>query len=204
MAGGSGPGPIGVGANQPVVDAGTNAMMDHQVPQPEGLKTASSEIKISGTIVAGGPLTKETLVQVNAAAAKTPKQWRRYIAYADVVHVGGSLAWRANNPGNLRGADTKIGSVSGAVGKFAVFASIEDGRAAQRALYLDKYGSMTVKDAINKLTPPSENDTKKYLADLKRAGVDLDKDVKSQIDILMSAVMVNEGLIVGIVVKRIP
>ena len=204
MAGGSGPGPIGVGANQPVVDAGTSAMLDNQVPQPEGLKAASKEITISGTIVAGGLLSKETQTQVNAAAAKTPKQWRRYIAYADVVHVGGSLAWRANNPGNLRGAATKIGSVSGAVGKFAVFASIEDGRAAQRALYLDKYGSMTVKDAINKLTPPSENDTKKYLADLKRAGVDLDKDVKSQIDVLMPAVMVNEGLIVGIVVKRMP
>ena len=204
MSGGKVPGPIGVGANQPVVDTGTSAMMDHQVSQSKGLKVASVEIKINGTIVAGGQLSKATLEQVSAAAKKTPSQWRRYIAYADVVHVGGSLAWRANNPGNLRGAATKIGSVSGAVGSFAVFASIEDGRAAQRALYLDKYGSMKVKDAISKLTPPNENDTTKYLAELKRAGVDLEKDVKSQIEILMPAVAVNEGLIVGIVVKRMP
>jgi len=37
-----------------------------------------------------------------------------------------------------------------------------------------------VRDAINKLTPPNENDTEGYLAQLKAAGVDLDKDVKSQ------------------------
>lgn len=204
MAGGKVPGPIGAGTNQPVVDGGTSAMTDHQVPQSKGLKVEPVGNKVNGTIIAGGPLSKVTQEQVSFAALKTPTQWRRYIAFADVVHVGGSLAWRANNPGNLRGAATKIGSVSGAVGSFAVFASIEDGRTAQRTLYLDKYGSMKVKDAINKLTPPSENDTVKYLAELKRAGVDLDKDVKSQIDILMPAVVVNEGLIVGIVVKRMP
>jgi hypothetical protein len=88
------------------------------------------------------------------------------IAYSDHVHVGGSLAWRANNPGNLRAASTKIGEVSGAVGKFAVFATLADGRAAQRALYLDRYGAMKVRDAIDKLTPPSENDTAGYVAAL--------------------------------------
>ncbi len=207
MAGGNIPGPFGVGANQPVVDTGTNAMTNHQVPQPHGLKTATNgvvELEVNGTIIAGGPLSKGTIIEVNAAGVKTPSKWRRFIAYANVVHVGGSLAWRANNPGNLRGAATKIGSVSGAVGSFAVFANLDDGHAAQRALYLDKYGSIKVRDAINKLTPPNENDTVKYLAELKRAGVDLDKDVKSQIDVLMPAVEVNEGLIAGIVVKRIP
>lgn len=118
--------------------------------------------------------------------------------------MGGSLAWRANNPGNLRGAATKIGSVTGAVGSFAVFATLDDGRAAQRTLYLEKYGAMSVRNAINKLTPPSENDTDKYLAELKDAGVDLDKEVKSQIDVLMPAVAANEGLIAGIVVARTP
>jgi len=63
---------------------------------------------------------------------------------------------------------------------------------------------MKVRDAINKLTPPSENDTTKYLDDLKRAGIDLDKDVKSQIDLLMPAVAANEGLIPGTVIFRSP
>lgn len=159
---------------------------------------------ISGTIIEGGPLSATTQAAVDAAGAKTPSQWRRYIAYKDSVNVGGSLAWRANNPGNLRGAATKIGTVKGGVGNFAVFATLADGRAAQKALYLDKYGDSTVQDAINKLTPPSENDTTKYLADLKKAGVDLTKTVKSQIDVLMPAVEANEGLITGTVVPRTP
>ena len=61
---------------------------------------------------------------------------------------------------------------------------------------------MTVKDAIEKLTPPAENNTSKYLAQLKAAGVDLDKDVKSQISSLMKSVQANEGMITGIVIPR--
>jgi Domain of unknown function (DUF4157) len=171
---------------------------------PKTAAAKSEALKINGTIVAGGPLSAGTISAVNAAAIKTPAQWRRFVAYADVVKVGGSLAWRANNPGNLRDASTKIGTVSGAVGKFAVFATLDDGRAAQRALYLSTYGDRKVRDAINRLTPPSENDTNDYLAKLARAGVDLDKDVKSQIDALMVAVEANEGLITGTEIQRVP
>lgn len=49
-----------------------------------------------------------------------------------------------------------------------------------RDCVLSEYGDKKVRDAINKLTPPNENDTEGYLAQLKAAGVDLDKDVKSQ------------------------
>lgn len=145
-----------------------------------------------------------TRIAVNAAAAKTPAQWRRYIAYEGKVKVGGSLAWRANNPGNLRNASTKIGLVSGAVGYFAVFSTMDEGRSAQKELYINRYGAMKVRNAIDKLTPPSENDTARYLAELKKAGVDLDKDVLSQIDVLMKAIEVNEGMISGIEVTRVP
>ena len=63
---------------------------------------------------------------------------------------------------------------------------------------------MTVRRAIDKLTPPSENDTTQYLADLKRAGVDIDKEVQSQIDSVIAAIEVNEGLIAGIEVDHLP
>lgn len=165
---------------------------------------APEKLTISGVIVAGGTLSNATVVQMNKVAVRTPAQWRRYIAYASLVKVGGSLAWRANNPGNLRDASTKIGSVSGAVGHFAVFESLDAGRQAQKDLYLTKYGAMTVRRAIDKLTPPSENDTARYLSDLQQAGVDLDKDVKSQIDLLMVAIEANEGMISGIEVARLP
>ena len=161
-------------------------------------------LNLSGVIVAGGALSDNTVLAVNAAAKKVTTNGDRYIAYETKVQVGGSLAWRANNPGNLRNAASKIGLTPGSVGHFAVFASLEAGRAAQKVLYLEKYGSMTVRAAIDKLTPPSENNTAGYLKDLKNAGLDLDKDVKSQIDALMKAVAVNEGLIPGTVVARVP
>ena len=61
---------------------------------------------------------------------------------------------------------------------------------------------MTVRAAIEKLTPPSENDTATYLKRLEGAGVDLDKTVQSQIDTLMSAVEANEGMIAGTEITR--
>ena len=91
------------------------------------------------------------------------------------------------------------------MGKFAVFATLEAGRAAQKSLYLNNhYGSMTVEAAINELTPPTENDTVAYLKKLKAAGVDLEKDVKSQIDLLMTAIEANEGMLAGTDVTRAP
>jgi len=161
-------------------------------------------VALPGFIIQGGPLSKTTQDAVDNAGKTVPIQFRRYIAYNDDVKVGGSLAWRANNPGNLRDSSSRIGTVPGATGTFAVFATMDSGRSAQKALYISKYGSMTVKAAIEKLTPPSENDTTKYLADLKKAGVDLDKTVSSQIDTLMRAVEANEGMITGVVVKRTP
>lgn len=180
------------------------------IQAPLKTSTGAAKLKISGIVVGGGPLSSATIIAVNVAAEKTPLRWRHYVAYADKVKVGGSLAWRANNPGNLRDASTKIGTVPGKVGHFAVFASMEDGRAAQRSLYVNKYGNMKVRDAIYNpktkegLTPPSENDTTDYLAKLKAAGVDLDKDVKSQIDLMMKAVAKNEGRDQGTEVARMP
>src|SRR5262245_40808908 len=198
----------GVGAMTP----GKRTLTEQLSPAPatagpgavgaEAADTSGKKPTIPGTIIEGGALSDADVTAINEAAPKVPKQFRRYVAYAGVIKVGGSLAWRANNPGNLRDADTKIGTVHGAVGTFAVFASMEAGRAAQRALYLNKYGSMKVRDAIEKLTPPSENDTATYLKRLEQAGVDLDKDVKSQIDTLMSAVEANEGMITGVEIAR--
>jgi hypothetical protein len=181
----------GAGATQPAISIGA--------PPSEVAKKTPS---ITGVVVAGGPLSDADVDAINKAAASVPKQFRHYVAYADSIKVGGSLAWRANNPGNLRDASTKIGKVPGASGTFAVFATMEDGRAAQRDLYLNTYGAMKVRAAIEKLTPPNENDTEAYLKKLAAAGVDLDKDVKSQIDVLMPAVQANEGMITGVVVAR--
>ncbi|MGZ3458563.1 MAG: hypothetical protein ACXU86_08665 [Archangium sp.] len=169
-----------------------------------GSVTTKSELTISGVIAAGGELSANTIVAINEAAKDVPKQWKRYIAYKDMVKVGGSLAWRANNPGNLRDASTKVAKVPGATGTFAVFATMEEGRTAQKNLYLNKYGDQTVDEAVKALTPPSENNTAKYLKDLERQGVDLKGTVKSQIELIMNAIKMNEGVIPGKEVPRVP
>jgi len=156
----------------------------------------------SGSIIAGGVLGDADVDAIAIAMKSVPAGFKRYVAYAGVIKVGGSLSWRTNNPGNLRNARSKIGRVQGQGGPFAVFATMDAGRAAQRALYLNKYGAMTVKEAIEKLTPRSENKTDLYLKHLASAGVDLDKDVKSQIDVLLPAVETNEGMIPGVEVAR--
>lgn len=172
-------------------------------PKPEeDEKKAAQKPPPGGTVAEGSTLNDATITAVKEALKKA--KTKRYIVYKDIVKVGGTLAWRANNPGNLRSADTKIASVSGAVGKFAVFATMDDGRAAQKSLYLKTYGAQKVRDAVAKLTPSSENDTKQYLKDLQAQGVKLDDTVESQIDKFMEAVRKNEGMQAGIEVPRSP
>ncbi len=166
-------------------------------------QTAKPALSVKGKIVAGGELSANNVRDVNKAAEG--QRSKRFIAYQDQIKVGGSLAWRANNPGNLRGASTEIGKVDGAVGSFAVFPNMEAGRQAQRALYLsDKYADGTVKAAVEKLTPSSENNTTRYLKELENSGIDLKGTVRSQIDPLMQAIERNEGMLAGVVVNRRP
>ena len=91
-------------------------------------------LNLSGVIVAGGALSDNTVLAVNAAAKATKMNGHLYIAYETNVQVGGSLAWRANNPGNLRNAVSKIGLVPVGQQHFAVFATLDAGRAAQKVL----------------------------------------------------------------------
>ncbi len=161
-------------------------------------------LKITGVIAAGGELSDSTIAAVNEAAKQVPNPGQRhYVAYEPDVKVGGDLNWRANNPGNLRRAETKIATVPGETGVFAVFATMDAGRLAQRAIYLNQYGDEKVRDAASKLTPPKDkNNTPKYLADLEKAGIDLDSTMKSQIDKLMPAIESLEGMKEGIDVQR--
>jgi hypothetical protein len=85
------------------------------------------------TMAQGSPLSQATVIAVKKALSEAVIN-KSCIAYSTVVKVSGSLAWRANNPGNLRDASTKIALVPGAVGNFAVFASMQDGTAAQKDL----------------------------------------------------------------------
>jgi hypothetical protein len=164
------------------------------------------KLNITGVCAAGEKLSPVDVLNINDAANEVPAaaKSRHFIAYETYIYVGGSIAWRAHNPGKLRSAPTEIAKVPGASGTFSVFTTMDDGRAAQRDLYLKVYGNQSVRRAASRLTPPDENDTATYLIKLEKEGVNLDAPVGSQIDALMTAIEANEGMIEGVLVVRRP
>ena len=68
-----------------------------------------------------------------------------------LLRTGGTIAWRFNNPGNLRTARTGV-PIYGAIGvgktksngEFLIFASYADGRAQKKALLRRKYNERTI------------------------------------------------------------
>jgi len=74
----------------------------------------------------------------------------------------GSLAWRNNNPGNLRFAG-QTGASEGE-GRFAKFETPQEGyKALQKQIEIDKERDMTVREFVSKYAPPSENNTTLYI-----------------------------------------
>jgi hypothetical protein len=73
-----------------------------------------------------------------------------------VVARQGNVAWRMNNPGNLRYAAWEkefnaLGEAdAGTSGKFAVFATALDGMNAQKKLIFDKYSNLTIYQLMSK------------------------------------------------------
>ncbi|HDR1793436.1 TPA: integrating conjugative element protein [Pasteurella multocida] len=93
-----------------------------------------------------------------------------------VRREGGSLAWRNNNPGNIRaGAFAKsLGAIGVGPGGFAIFPDAETGTRAISALMRTKnYNNLSIADAIARYAPPSENNTAAYQAAIrKQTGLD--------------------------------
>lgn len=82
------------------------------------------------------------------------------------THVDGEVAWRNNNPGNIKWGGKrnpeffkdKPGAV-GSDGTFAVFPSREDGLGAKTKLMKvdGKYKGKTISEAMNLYAPPPRN-----------------------------------------------
>ncbi len=75
-----------------------------------------------------------------------------------IKRIGGTAAWRNNNPGNIR--KSKFAYENGAIGetdKWAVFPDEETGlRAITKLLRSNSYNHLSVKDAIHKWAPFSD------------------------------------------------
>ena len=87
-----------------------------------------------------------------------------------IERVGGTLAWRNNNPGCIRYSANAV--KMGAIGKangFAIFPDEKTGmRAIETLLCSDAYCDLSIGAAITKYAPPHENDTQSYIRKLSK------------------------------------
>lgn len=130
----------------------------------------------------------------------------QYKAYDDsgFVRSGGTIPWRFFNPGALRRSSlacTRLDTKPN--GLFAVFESYEKGRQAlHRVLRGEDYRNLTIAQAITKYAPKKENDTPRYIRNVKNSLKSVRSDVDtlklsdltdSQLDVLMNAIQQIEG-----------
>ena len=105
------------------------------------------------------------------------KSGNKEITYRDqsgktLFKRGGSRSWRNNNPGNI--IDGPFAEDHGAIGddtKMAVFPDESVGREAVKALLTGKkYRNLSIRDAMYRYAPPSDNnDTDAYIAAITKA-----------------------------------
>lgn len=97
-----------------------------------------------------------------------------------LLRSGGTIAWRFNNPGNLRPGSKytqHIGQGLTKNGSFLIFPTVEAGRIEKKSLLLRKYQNDSLEQMVRKYAPsdeseeqmdkkyetPSENDTDRYI-----------------------------------------
>lgn len=112
--------------------------------------------------------------------------------------------WRNNNPGNIMyGAFSKSAGAIGTDGRYAIFPTLEKGSEAKKKLVFGpKYISLSIRDAISKYAPPSENNTEAYIKSVVKATgatdqTPLQKLDDQQKDKLLQAISRMEGFKVG-------
>ncbi len=133
---------------------------------------------------------------------------RRYIIFPDEVRTGGTISWRARNPGNIRYGD-RYGAYPGkkantqSAGSFAVFPDEQTAFEAIKQV-LRGFGHVTVAKAMDKYAPAADgaNDPAAYARSVaKEMGVAVNTFVDglndSQMDIFATAVKRVEGWTAG-------
>lgn len=132
-----------------------------------------------------------------------PSQTKRTYYYSDgttLTKEGGTVAWRNNNEGNLRPGLLSSNRIGKDRKNFAVFATPEDGHAAKKYLLFSSssYKDLTLKDAIKKYAPASDNNNPvKYAANVMKDGNVENKVMhtykSSEQDRIMDAMKIQEG-----------
>jgi LysM repeat protein len=131
----------------------------------------------------------------------------------ETLYIGGSFAWRTNNPGNMakpgkRVVGTSIGyaqRTSSPKSLFLIFPDRATGDAERIRLLKEVYGDNSIASMIEAYAPRNENDTDGYIATVSKAtGVDkstrLDALTDDQFKKLTAAMAKHEGWIPGKIV----
>ncbi|WP_233853297.1 LysM peptidoglycan-binding domain-containing protein [Paraburkholderia sp. HD33-4] len=130
----------------------------------------------------------------------------------ETLYIGGSFAWRTNNPGNLTKPTTYV--MDGAIGyaqrtstskgRFVIFPDRATGMAAHQKVLKSVYGDSTIKGMITKYAPPSENNTDGYIDTVTKAAGVSSSDVVGTLSPekfagVTSAMEKQEGWVPGII-----
>jgi RHS repeat-associated protein len=119
---------------------------------------------------------------VNNSPSIGKQDGKKYVAYEGEIKLGGSLAWRNNNPGNIiAGKWARDNGAIGANGRFAVFPDKETGFKAIISLLSSKqYNHLTIIDAINKYAPATDNNDPIAYANsiANKTGLSIDTKIK--------------------------
>ena len=117
---------------------------------------------------------------------------------AEFLHSGGTRAWRNNNPGNLIGSE-KSGLSIGKGGRFAAFASHDDGIAALKFSLTHFYSRKRLDEVFKKYAPATDdNDPEHYIVLVKKySGLDSTLTIGSltnaELEVFVAAIKRVEG-----------
>ena len=169
-----------------VIDSGIYWDADYSDQVITQYNEPNIEPQVVQTIVSES--TTVTTNQSNFARVEYGKGYTIYVSKTGerIKRSGGSLAWRNNNPGNIR--KSKNSAWLGAIGEtdaWAVFADEESGlRAITKLLRGKNYINLSIKDAIYRWAPSSDgNDPEKYYKTVsQRTGIDANTKVGSLSD----------------------
>lgn len=145
----------------------------------------------------------------------SPDKNVRFVTTPTETRVGGTLAWRNNNPGNLRlkTAWQSYGAIGRAFG-FATFETFEDGYRALKT-YIDKFGFSSEKHTIAsfmKMYAPEQDANKpaSYAAKIAQAlGASVDEQMSSfkgneqALEVFAQVIKKVEGTKEGSTIKQI-
>lgn len=159
-------------------------------------------VKVEDIVVR--PLPTTSIKEQNMTPVRAIESGKDVIFVAvdgqEYKHVGGTRAWRNNNPGNIRMSDfsKRMGAI-GSAGGFAVFPDEQTGATAVKQLLKTKnYANKTIAGAISRYAPPSENNTAAYNQSIKKlTGLDINRSMVSlsdhELDLVVQAIQQIEG-----------